>query len=83
MKNGFEKSYPYLHLFVSYQGWIEIGPDEYSDSWVRIIDEGGMRLEEDEDTLDVSLAKAEAWAKEWMTENYAEEVAEMLKNKKD
>ena len=79
MKNGFEKTYPYLHLYVSHQGWIEIGPDDYSDSWVRILDEGGMHAKLDEDTLDESLAKAEAWAKEWMTENYAEAVKKMVK----
>ena len=59
MKNTFEKTYPYLALYVSYQGWIEIGPDEYSDSWLRILDEGGTRLEVDEATLDASLAKGE------------------------
>ncbi|HFA48405.1 MAG TPA: hypothetical protein ENJ95_05230 [Bacteroidetes bacterium] len=78
MKNGFEKIYPYLHLFLCYQGWIELGQDQHSDSWVRVLDIGGMRLEVDEKTLDESLAKAEAWAKVWMTENYEKEVREML-----
>jgi hypothetical protein len=79
MKNGFEKNYPYLHLFVKYQGRLEIGPDMYSDSWVRILDEGGMHTELDEDSLDESLEKAEAWAKDFMSRNYPKEVEAMLK----
>jgi hypothetical protein len=79
MKNGFEKSYPYLHLFVTYQGWLVIGPDEHYESWVRILDEGGMHTELDEDSLDDSLDKAEDWAKEYMSRNYPKEVAAMLK----
>lgn len=78
MKNGFSKLYPYLHLYCTHQGWLEIGPDEHSDSWVRILDEGGMHEEIDLDSLDESLAAAETWAKEWMTENYAKEVKKML-----
>jgi hypothetical protein len=81
MKNGFEKRYPYLHLYVNYQGWLVIGPDEYFNSWVRILDQGGMHLELDEKTLDASLDKAEAWATEWMTKHYAEEVKAMLAKK--
>ena len=81
MKKSFEKTYPYLSLYVSYQGWIEIGPDMHSDSWLRILDEGGMRLEVDESSLGDSLKKGEAWAKEWMSENYQKAVEEMLKKK--
>lgn len=79
MKNGFEKSYPYLHLFVNIQGWLEIGPDHYSDSWVRILDEGGTHAQYNEPTLDESLDKAEHWAKEYMRQNFPKEVAAMLK----
>ncbi len=81
MENGFEKIYPYLHLYIDYQGWVELGADEHSKSWVRVLDEGGMRLEVDEATLDESLVKAEIWAKEWMTENYRKEVEEIVGEK--
>lgn len=74
MKNTFEKLYPYLHLYVGYQGWIEIGSDGHYDSWLRLLDEGGVRLECDQKTLDDSFLEAESWAKEWMTDNYASEV---------
>ena len=79
MKKGFQSLYPYLHLYCIHQGSLEIGPDEYADSWVRILDEGGTREELDLDTLDESLAAAEDWAKAWMTEHYTKEVAKMLK----
>lgn len=77
MQHTFKSIYPYLHLFINYQGWIELGADEHSNSWVRVLDEGEIRIECDKDSLDESLVEAEAWAKEWMTEYYPKEVEEM------
>lgn len=58
----FSKLYPHIAWWVDNQGWIEIGTDENSDSLIRILDEGGMRWEdEDADTLDEALANAEAY----------------------
>jgi hypothetical protein len=76
MKNTFEKMYPFLHLYVGFHGFMEIGAGDYSTSWVRLLDEGGTRLECDEETLDKSLTKAEIWAKEWMNDNYSKEEEE-------
>jgi len=76
MKNTFEKIYPFLHLFINHQGWIELGADEHYNSWVRVLDEGGMHLECDQDSLDKSLNEAEFWAKEWMKSNFSEVVKE-------
>lgn len=60
----FSKTYPHLTWWVENQGWIEIGSDDYSDSWVRIMDEGGTRWEDEEaETLDEALSKAEAFVK--------------------
>ncbi|HMO40031.1 MAG TPA: hypothetical protein PKC76_15680 [Saprospiraceae bacterium] len=60
----FSKTYPHLIWWVENQGWIEIGSDDYSDSWVRIMDEGGTRWEDEEaETLDEALSKAEAFVK--------------------
>jgi hypothetical protein len=78
MKKGFEDIYPYLHLYCQYQGWLEIGPDEYSNSWVRVLDEGGIRLELDESSLNKSLSEAEKWAKEWMKKYFPKEVKKFL-----
>jgi hypothetical protein len=74
MTTTFKKIYPYLHLYVSYQGWIAIGADHHYTSWIRILDEGGLHVEYDQETLEESLAEAEVWAKEFMTDNYAAEV---------
>lgn len=76
MKSSFEKIYPFLHLYLSYHGWLELGSDEHYNSWVRVLDEGGMRLECDQKTLYESLEEAEFWAKEWMSDNYKKEVKE-------
>ncbi len=38
----FKKNYPGLALWVDGWGWIEIGCDEYSNSLVRVLDEGGL-----------------------------------------
>ncbi|MEM0994655.1 MAG: hypothetical protein AAGI49_16595 [Bacteroidota bacterium] len=76
MKESFETIYPYLHLYLCYQGYIEIGGDEHSDSWVRVLDEGGMRIECDKDSLGASLLEAEAWAAKWMSDCYESAVIE-------
>src|SRR5438045_3809237 len=34
--------YPHLEAWVYEQGWIEIGTDQYSRSFIRILDSGGM-----------------------------------------
>lgn len=72
--NAFEEHYPFLHLYVSYHGWMEIGSDGNSSSWLRILDEGGTQLEVDEGGLDDSLTIGEEWAEEWMRDNYEREV---------
>ena len=66
MKNTFSKTYPYLSWYVHNHGRLEIGPDDYSSSWLRLYDDGGTVLEVDEATLDKSLAKAEKWLPTWM-----------------
>ncbi|MFQ3615182.1 MAG: hypothetical protein SNJ57_07180 [Cyanobacteriota bacterium] len=40
-----DKRYPHLSRFLAIQGWIEIGADEYSTSFVRALDPGGMVYE--------------------------------------
>lgn len=61
----FSKTYPHLTWWIENQGWIEIGTDDYSGSWVRILDEGGTRWEdEDSETLDEALGKADNFVKD-------------------
>jgi hypothetical protein len=37
-----DATYPHLAAWVYERGWIEIGQDHYSRSFIRILDEGGM-----------------------------------------
>ena len=60
----FSKEYPNLDWWIENIGWIELGSDEYSDSWVRILNEGGTCWEDsDSKTLDESLKKADIFVK--------------------
>lgn len=40
-----ENAYPYIAAWVDGRGWIELGQNEYSQSFVRIMDIGGMLWE--------------------------------------
>jgi hypothetical protein len=64
---SFEKSYPNVTRWVTSQGWIELGQDEYSSSLVRALDEGGMVWEGTANygTLDEALDALEAGLAEW------------------
>ena len=57
MKSQFSEIYPNIAHWVTTQGWIEIGQDEYSDSLVRALDEGGMVWENSDEhqTVDEAL----------------------------
>jgi len=41
MESQFSKAYPNIAYWVEACGWIEIGRDEYSDSFIKALDEGG------------------------------------------
>ena len=60
----FSQNYPNLLWYIESVGVIEIGSDDHSDSWVRLIDEGGTRYESEEDDLDEALAAANKWVGE-------------------
>jgi hypothetical protein len=64
---SFEKSYPNITRWVTSQGWIELGQDEYSSSLVRALDEGGMVWEGTANygTLDEAFNALEAALAEW------------------
>ena len=64
--SGFEQIYPNIARWVQSHGWIEIGDDGQSSSFVRALDEGGLVRESNEDdtslnevlrTLDLILAQ--------------------------
>jgi hypothetical protein len=68
---GFEHTYPHIARWVQSYGWIEIGVDGQSPSFVRALDEGGTVWESDEDdmTLDEALHALEAGLAEWMKQS--------------
>ncbi len=55
------RAFPAIAWWVSNQGWIEIGDDDYSHSFVRALDPGGMVWEglSDDASLDEALAALE------------------------
>jgi hypothetical protein len=42
---SFEEKYPHITRWVKEQGWIEIGQDDYSSSFLRAVSPGGMAWE--------------------------------------
>ena len=71
----FEKKYPYISAWIYTAGWIEIGSDDYSESMLRILNEGGMIWEDDEsEILNESLKKAESYLKNQLPEEFGIEL---------
>ena len=70
---GFEQMYPNIARWVQCYGWIEIGDDGQSPSFIRALDEGGTvwESEEDDTTLDEVLQTLEAFLAQRMQEYYA------------
>lgn len=70
MAESFEERYPNVARWVK-DGWIEIGRDDYSRSFIRVLDIGGMIWEgrHEYGTVDEALAEAEAAISAWLEEN--------------
>ena len=68
MTNPFEEVCPNIARWVTTYGWIEIGQDDYSSSFVRVLDEGDIVWEgsDDYETLDEAMQALEAGLAEWM-----------------
>ena len=66
----FEEHYPNLADWVA-DGWLELGFDYNTNSFVRLLDEGGMVWEGKREypSIDAALAEAEEAAKAWFEEN--------------
>jgi len=64
----FETAYPHLARWIEVFGWLTIGHDDYSRSFIRVIDEGGMIWESEESypSLDDALNAADRAVAEWM-----------------
>ncbi len=70
MDGPLEKAYPNIAAWTQ-DGWIEIGRDDFSQSFIRVLDIGGMIWEgkESYETVDEALAEADAAIAEWYDEN--------------
>ena len=71
-EHSFEQTYPHITRWVKSYGWIEIGEDDYSRSFVRALDIGGMVWEGQEQseyaTIDDMLKALEEGLAVWMRE---------------
>ena len=67
---GFEQIYPNIAEWVNSYGWIEIGDDGQSSSFVRALNEGGLVWEDNDAdaTLDEVLRACEAFLAEEMSQ---------------
>jgi repressor LexA len=76
---NFEQKYPHIAAWVK-DGCLEIGNLGYGDdtSFIRVLDEGGMIWESDEqfDSLDEALAAADAGIAQWCSVHIPELVVE-------
>ena len=68
MAKTLEETYPNIARWVEAYGWVEIGQDDCSDSFVKALDEGGMVWEGSGDykTLDEAMQALEAGLAEWI-----------------
>lgn len=69
-----EDHYPSLAEWVRQHGWIEIGQDDDSRSFIRVLDIGGMIWEgaEEYPTLDNALQAADQAVTTWMRQQFGE-----------
>lgn len=67
MAGSFEERYPNVAGWVE-DGWIEPGRDDYSRSYIRVLDIGALVWEGREryETVDDALTEAEAASTVWM-----------------
>ena len=67
-----EDTYPHIAEWVQDHGWIEIGQDEYSTSFVRALDIGGLVWEGKNryGNLGDAFQDLEAGLTEWMEQNF-------------
>jgi hypothetical protein len=57
MQTTFSELYPNITYWINTHGWIAVGPDVYSRSLVRLLNEGGMVWESEasHETIDKAL----------------------------
>lgn len=71
MSGPFEKAYPNIAKWMD-RGYIEIGYDDgFTNTFIRVLDMGGMIFEGETkyESVDAALAEADAAIAEWYDEN--------------
>jgi hypothetical protein len=68
---SFEGTYPNIAAWVSNGGWVEVGYAEYTGSFVRALDEGGMIWEgvSRHESIDYALKALDQGIAEWLEEH--------------
>ncbi len=71
---SFDEMYPHIARWVKEHGWIELGNDGMSCSWVRALDEGGLIWEggDASQPVDVAFQQLEAALVEWLREQFGD-----------
>jgi hypothetical protein len=71
---SFEQAYPHVARWVTSQGWIELGRDDWSRSFVRALDVGGLVWEGDSryHSVDEALQALETGLATWMRQQSIE-----------
>ncbi len=69
---SFDASYPHFSRWVTRFGWLEIGYDSMTDSFIRAVHPGGglWKGRRSYSTLDIALAHAEAGVARLIREEY-------------
>jgi hypothetical protein len=70
-KWSFAETFPAINYWVTSVGWIEMGDDDFSPTWIRALTMGGMVWESDDQTttLDEALQTTETALCAWLDEN--------------
>jgi hypothetical protein len=70
-KISVEESFPNVARWLDEFGWIELGQDEYSQSFIRVLNQGGMVWEGKDQykSLDHALRALEKALGKWLEEN--------------
>ena len=65
MKKSFSSLYPYLSWWCENHGYMQIGLGTENDSFLMLMDDGGVSYEDDDsETIDQALKAAEKYLKE-------------------
>ncbi len=74
MTESVDQRFPHLARWLNSYGWVEIGQDHYSRSFIRVLDEGGMVWEgaTKYESLNDALHAAEEALTQWMWQELGE-----------